>query len=139
MMTWFLLAAAAVVALVWLGRKGRRAGGDFRTVAAVIAVLAFVGAAAAGARGAWLLAVPLALAGSSLAVAARKRKAARPSSGGMAAEEARAVLGVGAEAGTEEIQAAYLRLMKRAHPDQGGSTGLAARLNAARDRLLGGS
>jgi len=26
--------------------------------------------------------------------------------------------------------------MLRAHPDQGGSTGLAAQLNAARDRLL---
>jgi hypothetical protein len=27
--------------------------------------------------------------------------------------------------------------MQRAHPDHGGSTGLASQLNAARDRLLG--
>jgi hypothetical protein len=27
--------------------------------------------------------------------------------------------------------------MLRAHPDQGGTSGLAAQLNAARDRLLG--
>ena len=40
-------------------------------------------------------------------------------------------------AGAEEIQSAYLRLIKRIHPDQGGTEGLASKLNAARDRLLG--
>ena len=32
--------------------------------------------------------------------------------------------------------AAWRRLMARVHPDQGGAEGLAAKLNAARDRLL---
>ena len=36
-----------------------------------------------------------------------------------------------------EIQAAYTRLMRAVHPDKGGTAGLAAQLNAARDRLLG--
>ena len=54
----------------------------------------------------------------------------------MRPDEARSILGVGAEANAVEIEAAYRRLMLRAHPDHGGSTGLAAQLNAARDRLL---
>ena len=50
--------------------------------------------------------------------------------------EARAILGVSADATPQEVQAAWRRLMARAHPDQGGTEGLAARVNAARDRLL---
>jgi DnaJ-class molecular chaperone len=54
----------------------------------------------------------------------------------MGEAEARRVLGVSNDATGSEIQAAYRRLMSRAHPDAGGSEGLAERLNAARDRLL---
>ena len=43
-----------------------------------------------------------------------------------------------ADATAEEIQAAYMRLMRSVHPDKGGTSGLAAQLNAARDRLLKG-
>ncbi|MGH7024975.1 MAG: DnaJ domain-containing protein [Caulobacteraceae bacterium] len=50
--------------------------------------------------------------------------------------EARAILGVGPNASPAEIEAAYRRLMLRAHPDTGGTAGLAAKLNAARDRLI---
>ena len=50
--------------------------------------------------------------------------------------EAREILGVAATASREEIQAAYARLIRAVHPDAGGSAGLAARINAARDRLL---
>jgi hypothetical protein len=57
--------------------------------------------------------------------------------GGITPDEARDILGVGPDASPEEVQAAYLRLIRRNHPDQGGSTGLAAQLNAARDVLLG--
>jgi hypothetical protein len=46
------------------------------------------------------------------------------------------ILGVPVGAEPEVIHAAWRRLMGRAHPDQGGTEGLAARLNAARDRLL---
>ena len=54
----------------------------------------------------------------------------------MSADEARAILGVSAAANRTEIATAYRRLMFRAHPDLGGAPSLAARLNAARDRLL---
>ena len=55
----------------------------------------------------------------------------------MSVQEARDILGVAPGASRAEIEAAFRRLMLRAHPDHGGTTGLAARINAARDRLLG--
>lgn len=61
-----------------------------------------------------------------------------PADAGMARAEALAVLGLAEGAGEAEIRAAYLRLMRAAHPDRGGSAWLAARLNEARDVLLGG-
>lgn len=57
--------------------------------------------------------------------------------GPMDAEEAREVLGVGPEAGPEEIERAYRRAMKVAHPDHGGSDWMAAKVNQAREVLLG--
>jgi len=54
----------------------------------------------------------------------------------MSAGEARSILGVGPDATAAEIEAAYKRLMRMAHPDKGGTSGLASQLNAARDRLL---
>ena len=54
----------------------------------------------------------------------------------MSASEARALLGVGSEATAQQIQDAYARLMRMNHPDHGGTHGLAAQINAARDRLL---
>jgi DnaJ domain len=50
--------------------------------------------------------------------------------------EARAILGVGPTATSSEIRSAYRAKMTRAHPDTGGSNAEAARLTAARDRLL---
>ncbi|MGQ0532196.1 MAG: J domain-containing protein [Caulobacteraceae bacterium] len=49
---------------------------------------------------------------------------------------ARAVLGIGPNATADEIRRAYRAKMARAHPDRGGSHTEAARLTAARDRLL---
>jgi hypothetical protein len=57
--------------------------------------------------------------------------------GRMTREEALAVLGLAEGASAEEIRAAHRRLMRGAHPDQGGSDWLAARINEARDVLLG--
>jgi hypothetical protein len=76
-------------------------------------------------------------------VSARIRPPARRRTTGqdrdLSNSEARAVLGVGREAGPQEIRAAYDRLIRRIHPDAGGTDGLAAQLNAARDKLLGRS
>ena len=47
------------------------------------------------------------------------------------------ILGLPENASASDIQAAYVRLMRAAHPDQGGSDWLAARINQARDTLLG--
>jgi hypothetical protein len=54
----------------------------------------------------------------------------------MSEEEALAILGLARGATPDEVQAAYKRLMVKVHPDQGGSSWLAAKLNAARERLL---
>lgn len=56
---------------------------------------------------------------------------------GMDAAEAREVLGVDENASDADIEAAYRREMKRAHPDQGGSDWMAAKVNQAKETLLG--
>jgi DnaJ-domain-containing protein 1 len=53
----------------------------------------------------------------------------------MTEEEALGVLGLAPGASREEIRAAYNRLIRRVHPDLGGSSALAAMLNAAKDVL----
>jgi hypothetical protein len=55
----------------------------------------------------------------------------------MSHDEAYAILGLEPGASRDAILEAYKRLMKKMHPDQGGSTYLAQRINLARDVLVG--
>ncbi|HEY4170594.1 MAG TPA: DnaJ domain-containing protein [Reyranella sp.] len=55
----------------------------------------------------------------------------------MTRQEALATLGLQEGASEEEIRAAHRRLILRMHPDAGGSAELAARINRAKDVLLG--
>jgi curved DNA-binding protein CbpA len=55
----------------------------------------------------------------------------------MTREEALDVLGLSPDATPADVLAEYRRLMKKVHPDQGGTTYLATRLNEAKDVLLG--
>jgi len=61
----------------------------------------------------------------------------RRTSGLMSRDEAYEVLGLHPGASEADIRDAHRRLMRGAHPDAGGSDWLAARINQARDILLG--
>lgn len=136
---WLALAAIAVWALVRLGRQSEKPGrGQWRIAATILGAVLLAGAVLAGSHGAWLATAGMVAAGAYLIFSSRIRpappKAAEPEP--LSEAEARAILGVSSTATKSEINEAWRRLMGRAHPDQGGTEGLAARVNAARDRLL---
>lgn len=133
---WLALAAVAVWALVRLGRQSEGPKrGQWRIAATLLSAALIGGGILAMSKSAWIAGIGMVAAGLYLVVASRMRTAPvwRES---MDLEEARAVLGVPADATAEQIHAAWRRQMARTHPDQGGTKGLAARVNAARDRLL---
>ncbi len=57
--------------------------------------------------------------------------------GGMNRNEALAILGLAEDAGREDIVAAHRKLIQKLHPDRGGNDYLAAKINQAKDVLLG--
>ena len=140
-MIYLALGAAVLWFLVGLGRGKmvfpRR---EWRLLSGVFALVAFSGAAYLTLRGVWAAAIVLAVLGLWLVTTARinAKRIFVPRPSLMSLDEARSILGVGPDATRAEIQAAHNRLIRMAHPDKGGTTGLAAQLNAARDRLLKG-
>ena len=64
----------------------------------------------------------------------RQRRAATTSA--MTEQEAYEVLGIEVGASEEQIREAHRTLLRKLHPDQGGTTWLATRINMARDVLL---
>lgn len=139
-MLYLAIGCAILVLLLWASRGKtvvlkRR---EWRFLAGAFAVACFAAAAYVGVRGGWGKSIVLVVLGLWLAVSTRRTGMAPPPAANnkIGDAEARSILGVGAEASDEEIRAAYSRLMRMAHPDKGGTSGLAAQLNAARDRLL---
>lgn len=146
-MIFLVLGAGALAFFVWLGRGGNRRDGP--SLLWTLASVAAAGAAVfVGLRGFWYVSLPLVAVSLFLSRrpgfprfrrpnATHTRPSPATPSTGMSVAEARDILGVPPGATRPEIEAAFRRLMLRAHPDHGGSAGLASRINAARDRLLG--
>jgi DnaJ-domain-containing protein 1 len=130
-----LLAVVAAVILVAAGRSGRASQIIRKIGRGLLPLIMLVVAIVFTIRGLWVadLLVLAALFYLGVDVVWGKRRAPLSPT---RMDEACAILGVGASATRAEIDAAYRRLMLRAHPDRGGTTGLAARLNEARDLLL---
>jgi DnaJ-domain-containing protein 1 len=68
--------------------------------------------------------------------AAGRGRSGIASGGEMTKEEAYQILGLQPGAGADDVTRAHRAFMKKLHPDQGGSTYLAARVNQAKDVLL---
>lgn len=140
-MIYLVIGAAILWFLVGLGRGQRLfPRREWRFLSGAFALAAFAAAAYVGLRGGWEISIVLTVLGLWLVTSARINSPApppaQPQSNEMSVEEARSILGVEAEATPKDIKAAYRRLMRMAHPDKGGTTGLAVKLNAARERLL---
>jgi hypothetical protein len=135
-MIYLLLGVGVLALLVWAGRRSKPLGPQVRIASALFGALAAAGAVVVGLRGGWVASLALLVVSAYLGQSARRGGPRPAPDAGMSERDARSILGVGEDAGRDEIEAAYRRLMRLNHPDHGGSSGLAAQLNAARDRLV---
>jgi len=67
----------------------------------------------------------------------RQQQTAADTGGGISRAEALAVLGLDDSASDDDIVQAHRKLMQKLHPDRGGNDYLAAKVNQAKDFLLG--
>jgi len=146
---WLIIGVAAFLALAYVGRQvrlGKWKSGpwfrQFRAVRSVVSLIFLAVGSMMAARGAWLpgiacLGVALVLSGT-VRVSGSVNRQAPETAASYTAEEIRAyqTLGLGIGADKTAVRNAWKRLMKEAHPDQGGDPARASALNAARDVLL---
>lgn len=85
-------------------------------------------------RGGIAIAFPLAVAAAAWHLGGKRPG---PAFAGMDRAEALRILGLQEGATSDDIHAAHRRLISAIHPDQGGSSHLAAQVNRARDILIG--
>ncbi|EPY00682.1 hypothetical protein [Magnetospirillum fulvum] len=154
MLAWIILGAAGLLlALAGLGWLTRQPPGKVKSVLIAVAMLTVAAVGLALVLSGRLAGLIALIAGLSpwlsratrlhgfwrMIRGQRPAGSAPPPQGESAMTRAQAfeVLGLPPHAGPDEIRAAHLRLMRANHPDRGGSTWIAARLNQARDLLLG--
>ncbi len=147
---WLAIPVGIFLLFVYVGRQirlGKWKSGpwfrQFRAVRSVLSLLFLAVGSMMAVRGFWLtgvacIGVALVLSGTVRVSGSVSRQEAPQTAASYTAEEIRAyqTLGVGIGADKKTVREAWKRLMKEAHPDQGGDPARAQALNAARDVLL---
>jgi hypothetical protein len=157
-----LIGALALLALgVLIGAPVRRSlarvfAGNWRPGAGTLGLAAMAAGLFTAVRGDWPVGLGLVLVGALLVLGARRNgglgfnvrfrgrsfggagPAPSPKQAAMSRQDAADILGVAVDSDAATVRAAYLKQIRRAHPDAGGTPGLAAQLNRARDVLGGG-
>jgi hypothetical protein len=129
-----LLVVIAAMIAVWAWRSGQLRALRFGDVAAVVAALCGVRMLGHGEAPLGVLAIAGAAAWGWLRH--RPSAAASPVMEPASLAEARGLLDLPPDADRAMIERAHRRLIGRVHPDAGGSTELARRVNGARDALI---
>ena len=133
-------AAGIMLGLAWVLSQARTPS-SAQSVRIVLGILAVILGVALIMRGLSVAGIPAIAAGLGLLTYSLRgvptRRPMRAASTGMSRAQAADILGVSDRASEADIRAAYRERMKSAHPDAGGSDEEAARVQEARDVLLG--